>query len=251
MMHCFVSVVVPVYNGASTLDELTQRLEAALTIYDQYEIIYVDDASPDDSAPRIQQLCQHHPSIIGIVLEHNIGQQRATQLGIRAAKGDYIVTIDDDLGQQPEDIPYLIETIQTGYDAVYGIPGAFGHQNAFRGWGGRIRNWVFNHITHKPKDIKVSSFRVLTRQAAAWITAANTAYVYLSMELLQHTLHIGNVTVDYGAGRVSNYTTGRLIRLITDMIVYYHPGRFFRPFRKTAPSPVIRWSNQEDNACAS
>src|SRR5262245_23849959 len=112
-----ISVVVPVYNGARSLDALAQRVGAALQGVD-YELVLVNDGSPDDSWSAIEELVARDPRIRGLNLMRNYGQHNATLAGIRAARNEIIVTIDDDLQHPPEEIPKVIAALDDGYDVA-------------------------------------------------------------------------------------------------------------------------------------
>jgi glycosyltransferase involved in cell wall biosynthesis len=118
-----VSVVVPVYNSADVLPTLVARLEPVLRrTTDQFELVCVNDASGDDSWRVIADLERRHPWIHGIDLVRNSGQHNALLCGIRAARYDVIVTLDDDLQNPPEEIPALIAALSEDVDVVYGAP---------------------------------------------------------------------------------------------------------------------------------
>jgi undecaprenyl-phosphate 4-deoxy-4-formamido-L-arabinose transferase len=119
-----LSVVIPVYRSESMLPELIRRLEHVLddVSLEQYELILVNDSSPDDSWDVIQELTISHPWVRGINLMRNYGQHNALLCGIRAARHQWIVTMDDDLQHPPEEIPKLLARLRQGYDAVYGTP---------------------------------------------------------------------------------------------------------------------------------
>jgi glycosyltransferase involved in cell wall biosynthesis len=117
-----VSVVIPVYRSEKTLDMLIARLGEALpTFADFYEVVLVNDGSPDDSWGVIERLARIHTWVHGIDLMRNYGQHNATLCGIRAARYELIVTMDDDLQNPPEEMPKLLSKLDEGYDVVYGV----------------------------------------------------------------------------------------------------------------------------------
>ena len=117
-----VSVVIPVYRSEKTLDMLIARLGEALpTFADFYEVVLVNDGSPDDSWGVIERLARIHTWVRGIDLMRNYGQHNATLCGIRAARYELIVTMDDDLQNPPEEMPKLLSKLDEGYDVVYGV----------------------------------------------------------------------------------------------------------------------------------
>ena len=119
-MH--ISVVTPVYNFGKGLQHLYRRLENSLSsLSDDFEIIMVNDGSPDNSWDIILELSTENPKVKGINLSRNFGQHFAITAGLDYAKGDYIVVMDCDLQHQPEDIPKLYDKATEGYDVVIGL----------------------------------------------------------------------------------------------------------------------------------
>lgn len=122
------SVVVPVYNSELTLAALVERLGQSLPqITPDYEVILVNDCSPDRSWEIICNLSEKYPWVRGINLMRNYGQHNALLCGIRAARKEIIITMDDDLQHPPEEIHKLVEKLETGYDVVYGSPQKMPH----------------------------------------------------------------------------------------------------------------------------
>jgi len=120
---CDLTIVVPVYNGAATIRTLSERIIATLAAAHSFELIFVDDGSRDNSWETVEALCSEYPSCVrGLRMTRNFGQHNAVLCGIRAARGRYIVTMDDDLQHRPEDIPVLLESVAAGADVVYGTP---------------------------------------------------------------------------------------------------------------------------------
>jgi len=123
-----VSVVVPVYNSAATLGELVTRVESVLaSLGCEFELILVNDGSRDASWPMIEELGATRPWLRGVCMMRNYGQHNALLCGIRAARFDTIVTIDDDLQHPPEEISKLLAKLNEGFDVVYGAPEAMPH----------------------------------------------------------------------------------------------------------------------------
>jgi glycosyltransferase involved in cell wall biosynthesis len=115
-----LSVIVPVYNGVSTLDALADRLRAVLEPLGTYEIVFVNDGSRDESWDVIARLAAERPNVRGIDLMRNYGQHNALLAGVRSARNDVVITLDDDLQNPPEEIPKLLAKLDEGYDVVYG-----------------------------------------------------------------------------------------------------------------------------------
>lgn len=117
------SVVIPVYNSEHTLEKLVSRIRQALaSICADFEVVLVNDGSRDHSWEEITRLVEQYQWVQGINLMRNYGQHNALLCGIRAARFDVIVTMDDDLQHPPEEIHKLLEKLAEGYDVVYGSP---------------------------------------------------------------------------------------------------------------------------------
>lgn len=127
-----ICVVVPVYNSENTIKELVMKLKQTLSKFKDYSIVLINDNSVDKSHDIIMQLAKSDKKVISISLTENVGQQKATFLGLKYAKGDYIIIIDDDFAHDPEDIRLLYNEALKGYDVVYGIDKKIA-QNHFSG----------------------------------------------------------------------------------------------------------------------
>src|SRR4028119_1344702 len=118
-----ISVVIPAYNSELTLSPLIEELQRVLaSLTDDYELIVVNDGSRDGTWNVVRELSQQHAWIRGINLMRNYGQHNALLCGIRAARCEIIVTIDDDGQNPPSEIPKLLQRLEEGYDVVYGPP---------------------------------------------------------------------------------------------------------------------------------
>src|SRR5690606_10573479 len=118
-----LSIVIPVYRSAASLYDLIAELGRWLPeLSPVYEVILIDDGSPDDSWRIIDELSSSHPWVRGIALMRNYGQHNALLCGIRAARYDVTVTMDDDLQHPPSEIRKLIDELNRGYEVVYGTP---------------------------------------------------------------------------------------------------------------------------------
>jgi len=128
MKQPLLSVVIPVYRSEMILPALIERLQAVLyKITAEYEVVLVNDCSPDRSWDVICKLARQYPWIHAINLIRNFGQHNALLCGIRAAQYEVVITIDDDLQHPPEEIPKLLAVLRQGYDVVYGTPEAEQH----------------------------------------------------------------------------------------------------------------------------
>ncbi len=217
-----ISVVVPVYNSEKTVSKLVEELLYVLGQFDDYEIILVDDGSLDNSWEKISGLAIINKSVIAIKLDRNYGQQSATLCGLSFARYEYTVIIDDDLEQDPSDIKRLYNKALEGYDVVYGIMPYLGP----RGFGSVMRDLLFRVLTKLPKDIKVSSYRIMNRDIRHKVIRANTEFVYVSMEILKYTKNIANIDIKGYKKAETNYSFWKLIKLYFKIYTNYRKRIF-------------------------
>lgn len=226
-----VSIVIPVYNGADTIGEVVRRLDA-LDIDDGMEIVLVNDASRDNSADVCRSLVFHTKATV-IYVEHrrNFGEHNAVMTGLRHTRGDYVITMDDDLQNDPDDIPALLAEIRAkGYDVVYTYFERKQHA-AWRNWGSRFSNWTADMLLEKPKGLYLSTFRCIDGEVAREITAYGGSRPYVDGLLLQVTQNVGAIPVRHlpRTANRSNYTLGKLVSLWWAIAFNFStlPMRFF------------------------
>ena len=253
-MTDLISIVVPVYNGEDSLEELYQAVKkVAVTNNFEFELIMVDDCSLDQSYQKIVELSHQDSRIKGIRLERNFGQQNAIFCAFNYAAGDYIITMDDDLQHQPSDIVLLLQKIKEGYDVVYAIPEVRAH-SFYRRIGSRLTNWLFNLITPKKDGLRVSSFRIITREMLAKITASKKSFIYLSAIILKEEPAIANIYTKqqqrkYGQ---SNYSFFRLLKLFLKLFIYYGEFPFLKYLRSKKEQYLIAektFREKEESKC--
>jgi glycosyltransferase involved in cell wall biosynthesis len=218
-----VSVVVPVYNGASTLDVLTERLKTILpTVAERFELVLVNDDSSDNSWEVINRLAKTHPWVRGVALMRNAGQHNATLCGIREARYDVIVTMDDDLQNPPEYMAQLLAKIDEGYDVVYGVP----RKREQVWWKGLLSALVKRSISsvmgmRTVRDIGAfRAFRANLRKAFAHYDGPD---VLVDVLLSWGTSRFASVPVDEApreAG-VSNYNLWKLVKVTFLVLTSY------------------------------
>jgi glycosyltransferase involved in cell wall biosynthesis len=205
-----LSIVVPVYNGAASLAALVERLDAALAGR-EYEIIFVNDGSSDDSWARIVEAVRADRRIRGLDLARNYGQHNALLAGIRAARGTTIVTIDDDLQNPPEEIPKLLAKLDEGYDVVYGAASARQH-GILRGLGTRLTKWSLRVAVGSDIATQVSAFRAFRTRLRDSFKDFQSPYVSIDALLAWGTSDFAAIPVrhDARAAGTSNYGFIRL-----------------------------------------
>lgn len=174
-----ISIVIPVYKNAGTLEELSYRIMTALnTITDRFELVFVNDASPDSSLPVLHNLKKNIDHIIVISLHENVGQQEAIRTGILHSSGAVIIVMDADLQDQPEAIIQMYKHLVTNQlDAVF-VSHVGQYQNIFRMISSKIFRWLIRQLTDVPNN--AGSFVILKRAVAEKILGYNTKKFYMT-----------------------------------------------------------------------
>lgn len=219
-MSVRISAVVPVYRSQAMLPELHRRLVAALEqIGRPFEIILVEDCGGDDSWSVIEQLAAADPRVLGLRLARNFGQHNALLCGIRAARGELVVTLDDDLQNPPEEIHRLLERLEEGYDVVYGSPQAETH-GFLRDQASRITKLALQGAMGVESASKVSAFRVFRTRLREAFAAYRSPSVNIDVLLTWGTTRFGSVLVrqDERAVGDSGYTLRKLINHAVNMM---------------------------------
>jgi dolichol-phosphate mannosyltransferase len=161
-----LSVVIPVYNSAATAEELCRRLESTLSAMGiSFEVVLVNDGSRDRSAEVYGALAKSHPNFRLVKLVRNFGQHQAITAGMALARGNWIVLMDDDLQNPPEEIPKLYAKAREGFDVVYGARAVRGDSWLRCKLSGFAQRLLCGLFGTQPKDA-VSSFRILSRRVA-------------------------------------------------------------------------------------
>ena len=205
-MKTKVSFVIPCYRSAQTLPGVVEELQTAMEAmqdYD-YEVILVNDCSPDDTFEVIRRLSGENRRIRGINLARNFGQHSALMAGFRYGEGDIVVCLDDD-GQTPaREVGKLLAGIRQGADVVYAKYNQK-HHSGFRNWGSRINERMTRVMLGKPKDLYLSSYFAARRFVIEEVKRYENAYPYVIGLVLRTTGNIVNVEVTHrerAAGRL-------------------------------------------------
>ena len=190
-----VSVVIPVYRSEKIVPRLCDELRTALAGL-AYEIVLVDDCSPDGSWQAIEQETNRSKEIKAIRLRVNAGQDRAIMAGLSFATGEYVVVMDDDLQQDPADIPRLLDRIRGGADVVYASFCRRRHTRLKRlmSWGaGKVAETVLR----KPAHIYLSPFKIMSREIVNEIVRYSGPFPYIDGLIFQATSHIDQIVVQH------------------------------------------------------
>ncbi len=211
-----VSYVIPCYRSEKTLPKVIEEIIQTMKTLSQYEyeIVLVNDSSPDGTRETIRTLCKQYPNIKGIDLAKNFGQHAALMAGMRFTKGDVVVCLDDD-GQTPaEEVGKLLAKLEEGYDAVYASYGKKKH-SLFRNFGSKVNELMTRVMLGKPKTLAVTSYFAVKRFVVDEMIRYEHSYPYVIGLVLRSTKNITNVEVLHRAREegASGYTLKKLLSL--------------------------------------
>jgi undecaprenyl-phosphate 4-deoxy-4-formamido-L-arabinose transferase len=208
-----ISVVIPAYNSGLSLPELVKRLSSVLQgLGSPYELIVVNDGSKDNTGAVAEELTAEYPAVHAISLMRNYGQHNALLCGIRAARYDTTVTMDDDLQHPPEEIPKLLEALGKGADVVYGAPASEQH-GIWRNLASEVTKLAFKATMSVEVARDVSAFRAFRTQIRDAFSDFHNPFVSIDVLLSWGTNRFAAVRVRHDPRRlgVSNYTFRKLM----------------------------------------
>lgn len=218
------SIVMPVYNSqdivGTTIDQVVQTFtDAGL----DFELICVNDGSPDDSWRVISERADQIPGVLALDLMKNYGQHYANLAGFTEATGDYVITLDDDLQNPPDQALLLIEQAVTGGHEV--VFGQFEQKQAgvTRRIGSALIGRINRRVFGQPPDLVVSNFRILRKDVVDRIVASRTAYPYITGQALLMSRDRANVSVRHDPRPIgkSNYNLTRIVALVLTILFSY------------------------------
>lgn len=216
-----LSIVSPVYHGEKMLNELVQRIHAAIKeLTDDYEIILVNDCSPDLSWQKITEICSHDKKVKGINLSRNFGQPYAITAGLSYAAGEYVAVIDCDLQNKPEDLPAMYRKAKEGYDIV-SARRVVREDTFLKRLSSAIFHRVYDFLSGFKTDKAVAEFGIYSRKVVK-VYCSIPEYSRSFVELV-HTLGFKKTTVDvlhdHRLEGESSYNLYRLLKLSYDSII--------------------------------
>lgn len=216
------SVVVPVYGSEGTLETLHERLTAAMRGLERsFELVFVDDASPDGAwqvLERIQEKDREHVRIVRLM--RNYGQHNALMCGFGYTRGEWVITLDDDLQNPPEEIGKLIAKAAEGHDVVYGKYISKRHSR-FRNLGSKAVQFVYKRTFSMQGDL--TSFRIMHRRVVEGILRYRKSYVFIDGLLVWQTRRVAWTPVEHHERRQgrSGYSLGKLISLALNLVTNF------------------------------
>ncbi len=218
-----LSLVIPVYNGSRTIGTLVEQTPKIFGSI-SFEIVLVNDGSEDESETVCIQLAEKFPETVTFVhLSRNFGEHSAVLAGFTEARGRYVAVLDDDGQNPPEEVVRMLDELKRkNYDVVYGHYIEKKH-SWFRNLGSRFNDRIATLMLHKPKDLYLSSFKVMNRFLVNEITKYRGPYPYTDGLIYRVTRNIGQIPVEHRASLSgpSRYTFRRLVRLWLNMFLNF------------------------------
>ena len=219
----FCSVVIPVFNSEASLSELVDRTACFFEAKKiSYEVILVNDGSRDQSWKLIKKMSQTRKPIVAIDLLRNYGQHKAMHCGFKHARGRYVITMDDDLQNPPEEIGKLIEKAGEGHDLVIGRY-AVKYHSLFRRLGSSAVSFLNEKIFEKPRDLAMSNFRMVERGVIERVLGFPGVRPYIPGLLILYASRPVNAEVEHKSrsyGR-SHYSFQKIMRVIFSILFSY------------------------------
>ena len=217
------SVVVPVYNSVALVGKTIDRI---LAVFEEaglrHELVLVNDGSKDGSWEVIAERAHNSPHVVALNLLRNYGQHHANLAGLRETTGDYVITMDDDLQNPPDQALLLIEEAMTGKDVVFG---RFERKQAagYRRLGSKLISMVNRRVFAQPPGLAVSNFRILRRDVVDRICESRTAHPYITGQALMYSNNPADVLVRHDPRPVgkSNYGMARILTLVLSILFSY------------------------------
>src|SRR5436190_12590608 len=194
-----ISIIIPVFNGARSIGRLVDTLIAELTVDYAIEIVLVNDCSPDDSENACIEVQRRHASSVRFFsLARNVGEHNAVMAGLNQCRGDYALIMDDDFQNPACSVIKLIQTcIRSDHDVVYTYYETKQH-SWFRRRGSDFNDIVANVMLRKPKDLYLSSFKIINRFLIDEIIKYQLPFPYIDGLILRTTANIGKIQVEHG-----------------------------------------------------
>src|SRR4051794_9476290 len=224
------SIVIPVYNSERIVGTTVDRVLEVFTAAElDHEVILVNDGSPDGSWEVIAEKARTTPNVIALDLLRNYGQHYANLAGLGEATGDYVITLDDDLQNPPDQALVLIDEAMRGHDLVFGHFEQKQHAG-YRRLGSRAVGLLNRRIFRQPPWLEVSNYRIMHRDVVDRITHSRTAHPYITGQALLYARSPAHVPVRHEARPVgkSNYNLTRILGLVLTILFSYSsfPLRF-------------------------
>lgn len=218
-----ISIVSPVYLGQKLVPKLVERIKKSMSIIsDNYEIILIDDGSPDNSWEAIQKACENDVYVKGIKLSRNFGQHYAITAGLKSAQGEWIVVMDCDLQDQPEEIGRLLEKTNEGFDIVY-AQRKIRQDGFFKILSSKVFYKVFGYLTDTTQDHSIANFGVYHKNVINAVLSMNDYTRYFPTMIQWVGFNSTKVLVEHSPRMEgsSSYSWRKLTKLALDNIIAF------------------------------
>lgn len=222
-----LSIVVPVYNEEGNVTLLTENIDRGLEGYN-YEIIYIDDCSTDNTRKEVKEL--KHPKVILVELRKNYGQSSAIAAGIDIAKGDYIITMDGDLQNDPSDLPAMLDKlIADDLDMITGIRQKR-QDNFLRTLPSKIANYIIRKTTGLHITDHGCAIKIFTAETAKGLNLYGEMHRFISLVTFMNGARISEMPVKHHARKfgVSKYGLGRTFKVINDLLLILFQRKYMQ-----------------------
>jgi glycosyltransferase involved in cell wall biosynthesis len=232
-----ISIVSPVYRAEALVDKLVERIINSVSkLTDSYEIILIEDCGPDNSWKKIQENCNKYSVVRGVKLSRNYGQQHAIQAGLDASSGKYIITMDCDLQDQPEEIEKLLDKAKKGYEIV--VASRKNRQDDFfKKFLSRIFYATLGYLTETKQDRSVANFVCYHRCAVEAMARVKDHNRYYPMLQQLIGFNYSKVEIEHAEREdgKSSYSFSKRLRLAMDTILTFSD----KPLRLTVKFGVL------------
>ncbi len=222
-----LSIIIPVYNEQGNVDLLTNVIEDAIKEY-KYEIIFIDDYSSDNTRNEIKEM--KNPKVVLIEMKKNYGQSSALQAGIEYAKGDYIITMDGDMQNDPSDIPMMLDLLIEGdWDVVTGIRQKR-KDSLIRTFPSKIANYIIRKTTKLDIQDHGCALKIFTRETAKELNLYGELHRFITLIAHINGARITDVKVKHHSRKfgVSKYGLGRTFKVINDLLLILFQRKYLQ-----------------------
>lgn len=223
----FLSIVIPVYNEEGNVELLANGIEDALTDF-KYEIIFIDDFSTDQTRQDVKKL--KNPHVVLIEMKKNYGQSSALMAGIEYAHGDYVVTMDGDMQNDPSDIPMMLDVLQSGdYDVVTGIRQKR-QDSLIRTFPSKIANYIIKKTTKLDIKDHGCALKIFTRETAKELNLYGELHRFIALMAHMNGARLTEVKVKHHSRKFgeSKYGLGRTTKVINDLLLILFQRKYLQ-----------------------
>ncbi len=219
-----ISVVIPCFRSEKTIGDVVEGISEVMKTRPQltYEVVLVNDGSPDDTEMAIVALAEKNPHVKAVLLSRNFGQHSALMAGYSQAMGKYIVGMDDDGEHNPADMFKLIDELEKGYDYVCAAFTSNDH-SLYKRLGSRFNDWMATHFIGKPKNSIFSSYYIMRRFVMKEIIKTQNPHPYIGGMLVSITKKMSSVPIEHYPRKAgtSGYNMRKSIALWLNGITAY------------------------------